>query len=189
VEDYVSRREPHRRAHIERLAGLRAAGVVVGGGPAPDGRSVDLVYRLPQAAELRKIVEEDPYWTAGAWTGYAPRSFTEYVEPWEQVPLVLDGSRRATIVEGRVAEPDMAQFALIELRGAGRMAFGGFFDDGETFALTKRSAGSRRRDSGLPRASGLVPSCGFSRRSPRWPGRGASDRRLARDHAKVRPGP
>jgi uncharacterized protein len=137
VEGYVSRREPHRRAHIERLAGLRAAGVVVGGGPAPDGRGVDLVYRLPQAAELRTIVEEDPYWTAGAWTGYTPRSFTVYVEPWEQPPLVLDGSRRATVVEGRVAEPDMAQFALIEMRGAGRVAFGGFFEDGETFALTK----------------------------------------------------
>jgi uncharacterized protein YciI len=137
VEDYVSRREPHRRAHIERLTGLRAAGGVVGGGPAPDGRSVDLVYRLPRASELRKIIEEDPYWTAGAWVGYTPRSFAVYVEPWEQPPLVLDGSRRATVVEGRVAEPDMAQFALIEMRGAGRMAFGGCFEDGETFALTK----------------------------------------------------
>jgi len=135
VEDYVKRREPHRRGHIERLTGLRAAGVVVGGGPAPDGRSVDLVYRLPQAAQLRTIVEEDPYWTGGAWTGYTPRSFAAFVEPWEQPPLVLDGSRRATIIEGRVAEPDMAQFALIELRGAGRLAFGGFFADSETFAL------------------------------------------------------
>jgi uncharacterized protein YciI len=135
VEDYVSRREPHRRAHIERLTGLRAAGVVVGGGPAPDGRSVDLVYRLPQAADLRSVIEDDPYWTAGAWTRYSPRSFSAFVEPWEQPPVVLDGSRRASIVEGRVAEPDMAQFALIELRGAGRLAFGGFFADGETFAL------------------------------------------------------
>jgi uncharacterized protein YciI len=135
VEDYVARREPHRRTHIERLTGLRAAGIVVGGGPAPDGRSVDLVYRLPQAAQLQTIVEEDPYWTGGAWTGYAPRSFAAFVEPWAQLPLVLDGSRRATIVEGRVVEPDMAQFALIELRGAGRLAFGGFFPDHETFAL------------------------------------------------------
>jgi uncharacterized protein len=142
VEDYVSRREPHRRAHIERLTALRAAGVVVGGGPASDGRSVDLVYRLPQAAQLRTIVEEDPYWTAGAWTGYTPRSFTAFVEPWEQPPLILDGSRRATIVEGRIAEPDMAQFALIEMRGAGRLAFGGFFEDGETFALATTGDGA-----------------------------------------------
>ena len=136
-QDYAARREPHRRAHIERLAGLRAAGAVIGGGPAPDGQSVDLVYRLQQPAQLVPAIEEDPYWTAGAWTKYTPRSFVEFVEPWEQAPLVLDGSRPATIVEGVTSEHDMAQFALIELRGAGRLAFGGFFEDGETFALCK----------------------------------------------------
>jgi uncharacterized protein YciI len=137
AEQYVAKREPHRRAHIERLAGLRAGGVVIGGGPAPDGRSVDLVYRLGQADQLAALVEEDPYWTAGAWTRYAPRSFAEFIEPWELPPIVLDGSRLATIVEGRTAEHDMAQFALIELRGAGRLAFGGFFPDGDTFALCR----------------------------------------------------
>jgi hypothetical protein len=50
---------------------------------------------------------------------------------------VLDGSRSATIVEGRTAEHDMAQFALIELRGAGHLAFGGFFAGGDTFALCR----------------------------------------------------
>lgn len=137
AEDYVARREPHRRAHIERLAGLRGAGVVIGGGPAPDGRSVDIVYRLRQPDDLRALLEEDPYWTGGAWTRYAPRSFAEFVEPWEQPPIVLDGSRPATVVEGHTAEHDMAQFALIELRGAGRLAFGGFFPDGDTFALCR----------------------------------------------------
>jgi hypothetical protein len=46
------------------------------------------------------------------------------------------------VVEGRVAEPDMAQFALIELRGAGRLAFGGFFAEGETFALAATADGA-----------------------------------------------
>jgi uncharacterized protein YciI len=137
AEQYVAKREPHRRAHIERLAGLRAGGVVIGGGPAPDGRSVDLVYRLGQPDQLAALVEEDPYWAAGAWTRYTPRSFAEFIEPWELPPIVLDGSRRATVVEGRTAEHDMAQFALIELRGAGRLAFGGFFPDGDTFALCR----------------------------------------------------
>src|SRR5581483_10151150 len=49
--DYVTRREPHRRAHIERLQGLRAAGILIGGGPAPDGRSADLFYRLQQPGQ------------------------------------------------------------------------------------------------------------------------------------------
>ena len=136
-EGYAARGQPHRQAHIERLAGLRAAGAVIGGGPAPDGRTVDLAYRLQRPDQLTPAVEEDPYWVGGVWTQYAPRSFVEFVEPWELAPIVLDGSRPATIVEGGTTEHDMAQFALIELRGAGRLAFGGFFEDGETFALCK----------------------------------------------------
>ena len=136
-DDYVTRREPHRRAHLERLQGLRAAGILVGGGPAPDGKSADLFYRLQQPGQVANAMEEDPYFLAGAWTGYTPRSFSQFVDPWEAVPLVLDGSRVATIVEGPVLNHDMAQFALIELRGAGRLAFGGFFPDGGTLAVLK----------------------------------------------------
>ncbi len=137
--DYVSRREPHRRAHIERLAGLRAAGALIGGGPAPDGKSVDLVYRLQRPDQLKPAIEEDPYWRAGAWTGYTPRSFTNFVEPWQLPEIVLDGSRATTIVEGRVSDADMAEFVLIEMRGRQQIAFGGFFADGETLALCKTS--------------------------------------------------
>lgn len=135
--DYLTRREAHRRAHIERLQGLRAAGILIGGGPAPDGKTADLFYRLQQPGQLKHAIEEDPYWEGGVWTRYEPRSFAQFVEPWEQVPVVLDGSRTVTIVEGPVAQHDMAQFALIELRGAGRVAFGGFFEGGETLALVK----------------------------------------------------
>ncbi len=141
AEDYLTRREPHRREHIERLQGLRAAGILIGGGPAPDGTTVDLVYRLQQPGQIKNAMEEDPYWTSGAWTAYEPRSFTQFVEPWEMVPVVLDGSRRVTIVEGTTADHDMAQFALIEMRGAGRLAFGGFFEGGETFAITRTEDG------------------------------------------------
>ncbi len=137
ADDYVARREPHRRAHIERLAGLRHIGAVIGGGPAPDARTADVVYRLQQPSQLEPAVKEDPYWVAGAWTDYRLRSFSHFVDPWQSPEIVLDGSRRATVVEGRVADPDMAEFALIELRGAGRLAFGGLFHGGETFALCR----------------------------------------------------
>jgi len=135
AEDSLTRREPHRRAHIERLEGLRAGGAVVGGGPAPDGRTADIVYRLQRPEQLRAVVEEDPYWTGGVWTRYAPRSFREFVEPWELPPIVLDGSRRVTVVEGLATDADMAQFALLEMRGRRQVAFGGFLEDGTTWAL------------------------------------------------------
>jgi uncharacterized protein len=135
--DYLARREPHRRAHLDRLHGLRTAGILIGGGPAPDGRGADLFYRLQEPRQIKNAIEEDPYFVAGAWTGYTPRSFAQFVEPWEMVPLVVDGSRVTTIVEGPVGNHDMAQFALIELRGAGRLVFGGFFEDGHTLAVLK----------------------------------------------------
>ncbi len=133
--DYLTRRETHRRTHLERVQGLRHAGILVGGGPAPDGITADMFYRLQQPAQLAHAIEEDPYWTGGVWTTYEPRSFAQFIEPWEMVPVVLDGSRQVTIVEGLVADPEMAQFALIELRGAGRLAFGGFFEGGRTLAV------------------------------------------------------
>ena len=137
ADDYLTRREGHRRAHIERLQGLRAAGILIGGGPTPDGTTADILYRLQQPAQIKPAMEEDPYWLGGVWTRYAPRSFSQFVEPWEMVPVVLDGSRPAVLVEGPTDQHDMAQFALIEMRGAGRIAFGGFFEGGGTLAVAK----------------------------------------------------
>ena len=135
--DYAAKREPHRRAHIERLTGLRQLGAIIGGGPAPDGSRVDLVYRLQQPAQLKPAIEEDPYWVSGAWTAYRERSFAEFVEPWQLPPIVIDGSRRVTIVEGRMNDPDMAQFVMIEMRGAGRLLLGGAFPDAATLGFMK----------------------------------------------------
>ena len=137
VEDYAAKREPHRRAHLERLQGLRAVSICLGGGPSTDGRTADIVYRLQRPDQIKNALEEDPYWLGGVWTRYQPRSFAQFVEPWEMVPVVLDGSRKVTLVEGPVIDHDMAQLALIEMRGAGRVAFGGFFEGGQTLVLVK----------------------------------------------------
>ncbi len=143
--DYATRREAYRRDHMERIQGLRAVGICLGGGPAPDGRTADIVYRLQQPSQIKPLMEEDPYWAGGVWTRYEPRSFAQFVEPWEMPPLVLDGSRRVTIVEGTAADHDMAQFALIEMRGARRIHLGGFFEGGETFALANTADADEAR--------------------------------------------
>jgi len=135
--DYLEKREPHRRAHLERLMGLRAQGLVVGGGPTPDGRGADVFYRVQQPDDLRRLVEEDPYFTGGVWPRYTPRSFAQFLEPWELPPLVTDGSRVVMLVEGVAPDVEMASFALIEARGAGRMAFGGCFPDRRTLAVMR----------------------------------------------------
>lgn len=162
ADDYLTRRESHRRAHLERVQGLRAAGILIGGGPSPDGTTADLVYRLQQPGQVKPAMEEDPYWTGGVWTGYTPRSFSQFVEPWEMVPVVLDGSRRVTVVEGPTVNHDMAQFALIEMRGSGRVHFGGFFPDGGTLAVAK--TGDAEEALGWFRESGFWASEGLTAR-------------------------
>ena len=137
AEGYLEKREPHRRAHLDRLMDLRAHGLIIGGGPTPDGRGADVFYRVQQPDDLRRLVEEDPYFTGGAWVGYAPRSFAQFLEPWELAPVVTDGSRLVMLVEGVAPDVEMASFALIEARGAGRMAFGGFFPEGHTLAVMR----------------------------------------------------
>jgi hypothetical protein len=137
ADDYLTRREAHRAAHLERIVGLRNRGVCIAGGPAPDGRTADLLYRVGQTGGLKVLVEEDPYWKGGVWTGYEPRTFTQFVEPWESPPLVTDGSRRVTLVEGVAPDPEMAAFALIEARGAARLVLGGFFPGGAILAMMR----------------------------------------------------
>src|SRR3989304_1028281 len=138
AENYLERRAPHRQAHFERIVGLRAQGFVIGGGPAPD---------------VVRLIEDDPYYLGKVWTAYALRTFSQFIEPWELPPVVTDGSRRATLVEGMALEPDMATFALIELRGAARLAFGGFFEEGATLALLKTADSAE--------ASGWLAATGF----------------------------
>jgi len=154
-DDYVTKRAPHREAHLERLMALRAHGLVIGGGPSPDGRSADVFYRVGQPDDLRRLVEEDPYFIGGAWPSYTPRSFAQFLEPWEPPPLVTDGSRPVIVVEGATTDVEMASFALIEARGSGRMAFGGFFPGGETLAVMRGD--DVEKALGELRASGFWP--------------------------------
>lgn len=135
ADDYTTRRTAHRPQHLERIAGLRAQGAVIGGGPAPDGKSADLFYRAPDLEAVTRLVEEDPYWKGGVWTAYRPEAFSQFLEPWRMPDLSTDGSRLTMLVEGETPDVEMATFALIEERGAGRLAFGGFFPDGRTLAL------------------------------------------------------
>ena len=117
AEDYAAKREPHRRAHLERLQGLRAAGIVIGGGPAPDGRRVDIFYRLQQPGQVTPAVEEDPYFLAGAWTAYTPHSFTHFVEPFEKKydarVEIVTGITTEWVAKLMAAGPDHPPFDVV----------------------------------------------------------------------------
>lgn len=125
----------HRHAHVERLLLLRTLGMVVGGGAAPDGHTADVFYRVTEPGLIVPLIQEDPYYANGVWTGHRLRAFAQFVEPWELPPVVTDGSRRVTLAGGEATDPEMATIVLIELRGAGRLSFGGFFEGGQTLGL------------------------------------------------------
>ena len=178
ADDYVAKREPHRRDHIARLQGLRANGILLGGGPSPDGQASTSSTASSSRSRSSTRWRKTPTGWAGAWTRYETRSFTQFVEPWEMVPVVLDGSRTVTLVEGPVAEHDMAQFALIEMRGAGRLHLGGFFEDGQT--LGPDEDGRRGRGPALVRRDRLLEA-GRAHRAP-LPARALTGRLHARRH-------
>jgi uncharacterized protein YciI len=137
AEGYSTRRLPYRQANLEYLMELRRRGAMIAGGPAPDGLSCDLFCRVAQPGDIAALVEGSPFFVNGLWTGYVPRSFAQFVEPWEASAPRPDETRIATLVEGAAADPELASFALIEARGAGRMLLGGFFADGEAIAFMR----------------------------------------------------
>lgn len=134
--DYTARRESYRREHFEHLMALRAQGVLLALGTATDGSGADLVCRVGQPDDVRALIESMPLSRAGLWTGFAPRSFAQFLEPWSLPAPSPDDSRVATIVEGATDDAEMASFAMIEERGAGRLLLGGFFPDGACLAFT-----------------------------------------------------
>ena len=140
ADDYLRRREPHRKAHLARLGGLRAKGSVVGGGPAPDGRCAEIVYRAADGARLRRLVEEDPYWRGAVWRAYAPRRFRHFVDRLAPPAVVLDGTRRLTVVEGPPRDAAAAPDALLQLRDVGRVEFGGLLDGGRALAFVRSAS-------------------------------------------------
>ena len=132
-EDYLERRRPGRDLHHAQLQAWRAQGLLVGGGPAPDGRTVDLFWQAEDADTVAQLMREDQFIANGLWAAFVGRRFADFFGTLETPPL--DGSRLAVILEGRAADPALAATSLLALRDDGRVAFGGLFPEGDSLAL------------------------------------------------------
>ncbi len=70
AEDAVAKREPYRAEHLARLQALKDEGKVVTIGPTKDVTKLIAIFDVESEDEARRLIEEDPYWTGGIWTGY-----------------------------------------------------------------------------------------------------------------------
>lgn len=76
-ENVLEKRAPHREAHLAGLAKQKEAGQLITLGPTADTTMVFGIYEAASEAEVRSLVEGDPYWQNGIWTEY-------FVKEWIQ---------------------------------------------------------------------------------------------------------
>jgi uncharacterized protein YciI len=136
--DYMARRLPFRPAHLKQLVSLRDDGRVVAGGPEPDGSAANIFYRVGDRAELDRLLAENEFNRAGLFTANRPRAFADFVEPRELPPI--DTGLSAIIVEGVPRDRAKARAGLTALQREGRVAFGGFFEDGAALAVVRSAS-------------------------------------------------
>ena len=121
-EDYLERRRAGREAHHAQLLAWREQRLLLGGGPAPDGRTVDLFWQAEDAEAVAQLMREDQFVAEGLWVSFVGRPFADFLGTLETPPL--DGSRLTVILEGRVADPALAARACSRCatKGASRSA-------------------------------------------------------------------
>jgi uncharacterized protein YciI len=69
-ENALERRNPYREAHLQGLAKQKEAGILITLGPTKDNTSVFGIYEANSEAQVRQLIESDPYWKNGIWTEY-----------------------------------------------------------------------------------------------------------------------
>ena len=104
--------------------------------PAPDGKTADMFYRPQQPLQVKPAMEEDPNWTGGPGGRRTCRGFSHSSTRGSKCPSI-DGPRGPQDRRRSRARLDMAQIALVEMRGAGKLAFGGLPDDRPEFVVLK----------------------------------------------------
>ncbi|HEY9764476.1 MAG TPA: YciI family protein [Trichocoleus sp.] len=77
-ENVLEKRAPYREAHLQGLQSQKDSGILVTLGPTADVTKVFGIYEADSEADVRAVVEGDPYWQNGIWTEYK-------IYEWNQV--------------------------------------------------------------------------------------------------------
>ena len=76
-EDAITKREPFREQHLNRLKKLKDRNILVTLGPTKCNKYVFGIFNAKNDNQIRDLIEEDIYWKKGIWTYYD-------VYPWVQ---------------------------------------------------------------------------------------------------------
>ena len=76
-EGAITKREPFRKKHLERLNNLKDSNILVTLGPTKCTKYLFGIFNVNDENELRDLIEEDIYWQKGIWIKYD-------IYPWIQ---------------------------------------------------------------------------------------------------------
>ena len=69
-ENALEKRTPYRQDHLAGLAAQKEQGILVTLGPTKDNTQVFGIYEAQTEAQVKELVESDPYWKNQIWTEY-----------------------------------------------------------------------------------------------------------------------
>jgi uncharacterized protein YciI len=91
VDDYVTRRQPHRRAHLRYAQPFVERGeLLLAGALAEPVDGALLLFESGTPAVAERFAEEDPYVRQGLVTRWRVRPWTTVVGPRAAIPLPTD---------------------------------------------------------------------------------------------------
>ncbi len=76
-DDVLEKRAPHRQAHLDGLTAQKNQGILVTIGPTKDISQVFGIYEAESEAQVRQLIEADPYWQHGIWTEYEVKEWIQ----------------------------------------------------------------------------------------------------------------
>ena len=76
-ENALEKRTPYRQDHLAGLANQKEKGILITLGPTKDNTKVFGIYEAQTEAEVKALVESDPYWKNQIWTDYQVKEWIQ----------------------------------------------------------------------------------------------------------------
>ena len=69
-EDAITKREPFRSKHLNRLRDLKERNILITLGPTKCTKYLFGIFNAKDKIQLKELIEKDIYWQEGIWISY-----------------------------------------------------------------------------------------------------------------------